>query len=230
MLNSAFALDLPVHLSKVRVPGGMSIGSRPMPTPLVLGLPQRRRAFAIVFTVLLSSGAGNTALQSVLPAIGRSIRVPDILVGSIFSLSALLWALATPLWARTSDRYGRKPLIVLGTIGFAVSMLGMGLQGGAGSAWWIRVAFADTGLRRLAAEPARFSAFFGSALAARRRRPTSPITPSRPGAPTPWPSWPRPAGLEPYWAPPWRRSSCCRWSGLPDRCSPFPCLAWGSWS
>ncbi|HEY5009246.1 MAG TPA: MFS transporter, partial [Caulobacteraceae bacterium] len=94
-----------------------------MPAPLVLGLRERRRAFAIVFTVLLSSGAGNTALQSVLPAIGRSLRVPDILVGSIFSLSALLWALATPLWARTSDRHGRKPLIVLGTVGFAASML-----------------------------------------------------------------------------------------------------------
>ena len=87
----------------------------------------RRRAFAIVFTVLLSSGAANTALQSVLPAIGRSIRVPDILIGSVFSLSALLWALATPLWAKASDQHGRKPLIVLGTVGFAVSMLGMGL-------------------------------------------------------------------------------------------------------
>ncbi len=98
-----------------------------MSAPLVLDLPQRRRAFAIVFTVLLSSGAGNTALQSVLPAIGRSLHVPDILVGSIFSLSALLWALATPLWARSSDRHGRKPLIVLGTVGFAASMLGLGL-------------------------------------------------------------------------------------------------------
>jgi MFS family permease len=98
-----------------------------MTAPLVLGPTERRRAFAIVFTVLLSSGAGNTALQSVLPAIGRTIRIPDILVGSIFSLSALLWALATPLWARASDRYGRKPLIVLGTVGFAVSMFGMGL-------------------------------------------------------------------------------------------------------
>jgi MFS family permease len=98
-----------------------------MPVPLVLALPERRRAFAIVLVVLLSSGAGNTALQSVLPAIGRSLRIPDILVGSIFSLSALLWALATPLWASASDRHGRKPLIVLGTMGFAVSMAGMGL-------------------------------------------------------------------------------------------------------
>ena len=98
-----------------------------MPAPLVLAPPERRSAFAIVFVVLLSSGAGNTALQSVLPAIGRSLRIPDILVGSIFSLSALLWALATPLWARASDRHGRKPLIVLGTVGFAVSMAGMGL-------------------------------------------------------------------------------------------------------
>src|ERR1700722_1047541 len=134
MFNSAFAM---MALSRRSRSGRHPIRVAPMPAPLVLALPERRRAFAIVFVVLLSSGAGNTALQSVLPAIGRSIRIPDILVGSIFSLSALLWALATPLWARTSDRYGRKPLIVLGTIGFAVSMLGMGLVVLAGLDRWL---------------------------------------------------------------------------------------------
>lgn len=84
------------------------------------------RAFAILFAVLLSSAAGNTALQTVLPAIGRQVGVPDVLISSIFSLSALLWGVMSPVWARMSDRRGRKPMVILGMAGFAVSMLGFG--------------------------------------------------------------------------------------------------------
>ena len=84
------------------------------------------RAFAILFAVLLSSAAGNTALQTVLPAIGREVGINDVLISSIFSLSALLWGVMSPVWARMSDKYGRKPMVVLGMAGFAVSMLGFG--------------------------------------------------------------------------------------------------------
>jgi MFS family permease len=84
------------------------------------------RAFAILFAVLLSSAAGNTALQTVLPAIGRQVGIPDVLISSIFSLSALLWGVMSPVWARMSDKRGRKPMVILGMAGFAVSMLGFG--------------------------------------------------------------------------------------------------------
>lgn len=84
------------------------------------------RAFAILFAVLLSSAAGNTALQTVLPAIGREVGIPDVLISSIFSLSALLWGVMSPVWARMSDKRGRKPMVILGMAGFAVSMLGFG--------------------------------------------------------------------------------------------------------
>ncbi|MBO9709299.1 MAG: MFS transporter [Caulobacter sp.] len=86
----------------------------------------RGRAFAILFAVLLSSAAGNTALQTVLPAIGRQVGIPDVLISSIFSLSALLWGVMSPVWARVSDKRGRKPMVILGMAGFAVSMLGFG--------------------------------------------------------------------------------------------------------
>ena len=84
----------------------------------------RRRDFAIVFAVMMAVAAGNSGLQSVLPAIGREIKIPDPLVAGIFSLSALLWTLSAPIWARASDKRGRKPLIALGLGGFVVSMTG----------------------------------------------------------------------------------------------------------
>lgn len=82
-----------------------------------------RRDFAIVFTVLLVTAAGNTALQSVLPAIGREIRIPDMLIAIIFSFSAALWTFSAPFWARQSDLRGRKALMQVGVGGFGVSML-----------------------------------------------------------------------------------------------------------
>ncbi|ATC34300.1 MFS transporter [Caulobacter vibrioides] len=81
-----------------------------------------RRAFAILFGVSVATALGNTGMLSVLPAIGREIGIPDALVAGIFSLSAVLWAVTSPFWARQSDLRGRKPLIVLGLAGFAVSM------------------------------------------------------------------------------------------------------------
>jgi MFS family permease len=90
------------------------------------------KTFAILFGVSMATALGNTGMQSVLPAIGRSIGFPDYLVAAIFSLSALLWALSSPIWARLSDLHGRKPLIMVGLAGFLVSMVCCGAVVGAG--------------------------------------------------------------------------------------------------
>lgn len=92
----------------------------------------RARSFAILFCVSVITAVGNTGMQSVLPAIGRTIGIPDPMVAAIFSLSALLWAVSSPIWARASDRHGRKPLILLGLAGFALSMILCGVVVGAG--------------------------------------------------------------------------------------------------
>lgn len=104
-----------------------------------VGLP--RRSFAIIFGASFAIAMGNTGLTSVLPAIGRSIGIPDALVAAIFSLSSLIWAAAAPMWAKASDRRGRKPLIITGMAGFLVSMTLCGLLVAAGlrhlAPWWV---------------------------------------------------------------------------------------------
>lgn len=82
-----------------------------------------RRDFAIISFVSMATAIGNTGLHSVLPSIGRSIGIADTMVAAIFSLSSFLWAVASPFWARQSDLQGRKPLIIAGLGGFAVSMM-----------------------------------------------------------------------------------------------------------
>ena len=91
-----------------------------------------KRAFAIIFGVSVATALGNTGLISVLPAIGRSLGIPDEMVVAIFSLSAVLWAVSSPFWARASDRYGRKPLMMVGLCGFMVSMTVCGVIVSAG--------------------------------------------------------------------------------------------------
>jgi MFS family permease len=81
-----------------------------------------KRAFAIIFCSSVATAIGNTGLISVLPLIGRSLKIPDEMVVAIFSLSAILWACSSPFWAKASDRYGRKPLMMVGLTGFMISM------------------------------------------------------------------------------------------------------------
>ena len=95
------------------------------------------RRFALMFLVMLTIAAGNTALQSVLPALGRSLGVADRAVAAAFSVSALLWVIAAPFWANRSDRHGRRTMILLGVGGFAVSLSVCGIFLLAGINGWI---------------------------------------------------------------------------------------------
>ena len=88
---------------------------------------RNNRDFAVLFLVMLITGGGNTALQSVLPSLGRSIGVPDYLIAGVFSLAAAVWVIAAPYWARRSDRAGRRNMVLLGVAGFSVSILLVGL-------------------------------------------------------------------------------------------------------
>ncbi len=89
----------------------------------------------VLFLVMLVAAAGNTAMQSALPAIASKLDMPDVWVSLAFSWSALLWVITAPKWARLSDRRGRKSLMTLGVVGFIASMgfcglvLWMGLEG-----------------------------------------------------------------------------------------------------
>ena len=76
----------------------------------------------ILFMVMLVAAAGNTAMQSALPAIASELDMPDVWVSLAFSWSALLWVITAPKWARLSDRRGRKQLMSVGVIGFIASM------------------------------------------------------------------------------------------------------------
>lgn len=98
---------------------------------MMLVLPSRRVGassltrlqFVLLFGAMLVAAAGNTALQAVIPAIGRQMGVDDLWVTFAYTSSAVLWVWLAPYWARRSDRHGRKPLILLGLGSFILSNL-----------------------------------------------------------------------------------------------------------
>ena len=83
--------------------------------------------FLLLYAAMLVAAAGNTALQAVMPAIGREIGIADFWVAIAYTWSAVLWVLLAPYWAEKSDRHGRKALTLLGLAGFIVSTLLCGL-------------------------------------------------------------------------------------------------------
>ena len=93
--------------------------------------------FLLLYAAMLVAAAGNTALQSVMPAIGRSIGIADFWVAIAYTWSAVLWVALAPYWAEKSDHHGRKALTIMGVSGFIVSMLLCGVALYAGLHRWI---------------------------------------------------------------------------------------------
>src|SRR4028118_1709724 len=77
--------------------------------------------FLLLYAAMLVAAAGNTALQSVMPAIGRAVGIADFWVAIAYTWSAVLWVWLAPYWAEKSGHHGRKAVTPPG--------------GGAGAGW-----------------------------------------------------------------------------------------------
>lgn len=92
----------------------------------------RRRAFGVLFAAVVSVGMGQSLMFAVLPPIARRLGLSEHQVGAIFAISAVLWVLSSPRWGRFSDVRGRRPVILVGLVGYSVSMAAFALAVQAG--------------------------------------------------------------------------------------------------
>ncbi|MGD8418176.1 MAG: MFS transporter [Pseudomonadales bacterium] len=69
---------------------------------------------------LVSVGMGFTVLFPVLAPLGREIGLTEIQITSIISASGMIVFLASPIWGRMSDRWGRKQVMLIGLLGVAL--------------------------------------------------------------------------------------------------------------
>jgi MFS family permease len=72
----------------------------------------------ILFSVL-ATGIGQSMTFTLMAPLGREVGLGEVQVGLIITCSALAFTLTSPVWGRTSDRWGRKPVLLLGLFGYA---------------------------------------------------------------------------------------------------------------
>ena len=89
----------------------------------------------ILLASLIIVGMGFSVLFPVLAPLGREMGLQEYQITTIIASSSLMVFLASPIWGRLSDRYGRKKIMLTGLFGFTAgtvlfnSVLTAGLNG-----------------------------------------------------------------------------------------------------
>lgn len=105
-------------------------------------LPAATRApsFRTLFLCLMCVGMGHSIIFSVLPPLARELGISEFEVGTIFTASALLWVFFSPFWGRCSDTWGRRPVILIGLLGYTAATFAFALSVQAGLSALVPVA------------------------------------------------------------------------------------------
>ena len=74
---------------------------------------------------LFTVGLGQSFVFVLVPPLARELGLTVIQTSSIFAISAFAWTLTSAFWGRTSDKYGRRNIAILGLIGYAISLIAL---------------------------------------------------------------------------------------------------------
>ena len=82
-----------------------------------------RVARLALFLGLLGNAMGHAFLLASLPPLGRQLGLGDVETGVILSLGALGLLIAAPLWGLVAERWGRRPVLLIGLLVAALAPL-----------------------------------------------------------------------------------------------------------
>jgi MFS family permease len=82
---------------------------------------------SLIFLALFNSILGLSVLFPILGPLGRQLGLSELQVGSLTATYALAQFLGSPYWGRRSEVMGRKPVILRGILGFALTFLAFGV-------------------------------------------------------------------------------------------------------
>ena len=90
----------------------------------------------LLFMGLFATAVGQAFVFAIMPPLGRSVGLDEVRITAIISTSALVFTLIAPFWGRFSDKVGRKPIIIIGLLGYCIGSLAFAvLFAAAGSGW-----------------------------------------------------------------------------------------------
>lgn len=81
---------------------------------------QRRRASHVIFIAIITVAMGQTVVFAILGPLGREVGLNEMQIGFIITCSSVIFSLFSPIWGRKSDVMGRKPVMMIGLIGYTV--------------------------------------------------------------------------------------------------------------
>lgn len=91
----------------------------------------------LLYMSMMAVGMGQTVIFAVMPMLGRALHLHEIvfhlpllgeyqpkelMITLLSAITALTFSMVSPFWGRLSDRIGRKPVIVIGLMGYALGM------------------------------------------------------------------------------------------------------------
>ena len=88
--------------------------------------------FATIWTTVALDLVGFGIVLPILPLYARDFGASPTTIGALVASFSLMQLVFSPLWGRVSDRWGRKPVLLVSLVGTAVGSLATGL---AGSLW-----------------------------------------------------------------------------------------------
>lgn len=88
--------------------------------------------FATIWTTVALDLVGFGIVLPILPLYARDFGASPTTIGALVASFSLMQLVFSPLWGRVSDRWGRKPVLLVSLVGTAVGSLVTGL---AGSLW-----------------------------------------------------------------------------------------------
>jgi multidrug resistance protein len=91
-----------------------------------------KRQLGVVFAVVFVDLLGFGIVLPLLPTYAATFDVSPAAIGFLVTSFSLLQLLAVPVWGAISDRYGRRPVLIVGLVGSAASYVLFAL---AGSYW-----------------------------------------------------------------------------------------------
>ncbi|MCS6800858.1 MAG: MFS transporter [Chloroflexota bacterium] len=81
----------------------------------------------VLFGVVFLSIAGTALIAPLLPLYAVAFGVDGVAVGVLLAVYPLMQLLCAPLWGRWSDRWGRRPILIISLAGATVSFALVGL-------------------------------------------------------------------------------------------------------
>ncbi|MCC6455189.1 MAG: MFS transporter [Caldilineaceae bacterium] len=93
-----------------------------------------RRAMPILFMTMFIVMIGFGVIMPILPFYAENLGATATHLGLLFASYSVVQFFFAPIWGTMSDRVGRKPMILLGLIGFGISFVFFGM---ANSLWML---------------------------------------------------------------------------------------------